>query len=82
MTDTQRARKSETAPVRPPHPPPPSLRLHVPADGPVAAFAALVDAIAIRDYRTATAIRRRLYKAGWSIVPPKTVSWPGAGGRS
>jgi hypothetical protein len=46
----------------------------------VAQFAALVNAVAARDYRAATAIRRRLYRLGWSIVPPKTISRPG--GRS
>jgi hypothetical protein len=79
MTDTHRARKGETAPVRPPHPPPPSFRLHVPADGPVAAFARLVDALNIKDYRTAAAIRSEFYrKLGWSILPPST---PPYGGR-
>jgi hypothetical protein len=59
-------------------PPPPSLRLQVPADGPVAAFARLVDALDIKDYRTAAAIRSELYrKLGWAIVPPPTPPWGG-----
>jgi hypothetical protein len=71
--------KGSLPPVRPSYPPPPSLRLQVPHDGPVAMFSHLVDALDIKDYRTAAAIRSEFYrKLGWSILPPPT---PPYGGR-
>ncbi len=68
--------------VHPPNtPPPPSIvTLVVPADGAVAAFARLEAAVAACDYRAASTIRRELYRRGWSIIPPRSPSWPG--GRS
>jgi hypothetical protein len=89
MTDRHRARKGEAAagsivrfasisiPVRLHQDRDVVETITVPADGAVAAFAALVDAVDTRDYRAATAIRRRLYRLGWSIIPPRTPSWPG-----
>jgi hypothetical protein len=58
--------------------PPTAVRtIVVPIDGPVDRFAHLVDALDDRDYRRATAVRRGLFKLGWNIIAPRTVSWPG-----
>jgi hypothetical protein len=82
-TRSNRPVKAVAPPVRPPDAdttPPPSVTLVVPAEGAVATFARLADAVAARDYRTATAVRRQLYRSGWSIIPPGTASragrWP------
>lgn len=55
---------------------PPAIRtLTVPIGGPVDLFARLEAAVAAADYRSATTVRRELYRCGWSIVPPRTPSW-------
>lgn len=55
--------------------PPPTVTLTVVTDGPVHHFARLEAAVTGRDYRTATTLRRQLYRAGWSIVPPRSPFW-------
>jgi hypothetical protein len=59
-------------------PPAPATRTIVVAiDGPVDRFARLEAAVAAADYPLASRIRRELYRRGWSIVAPRTPSWPG-----
>jgi len=43
-------------------------------------FHHLVAAVGAMDFQAATRYRRELYRAGWSILPPKSQAW--RGGRS
>jgi hypothetical protein len=78
LTRNEPTRKSGRPPHVPAEPPHAFVTLRVPTDGAVHRFFQLVAAVDARDYRGATDIRRGLYRLfGWSILPPKTASWPG-----